>query len=142
MSLLFSSSYFLPLSVLTNKRSVHHVLVTLVGRRAPLNKAIPPYSSNLRTINHRRAYSLPSMQQRKPLTWVVLNHLSSIKRPGSKFGPYHTHQPLTAHSQDPVARPHNPSSTSTYKKPTTSTPHQLNYSSAVTPLCTDPLFTF
>ncbi len=80
MSLSFSSSYFISSSILTNKRSIHHALVTLVGRRAPLKQGNrPPYSSNPRTINHRRAYSLPSMQQRKPLTWVVLNHLSTIK---------------------------------------------------------------
>lgn len=76
----FSSPYFISSSILTNKRSIHHALVTLVGRRAPLKQGNrPPYSSKPRTINHRRAYSLPSMQQRKPLTWVVLNHLSTIK---------------------------------------------------------------
>jgi hypothetical protein len=72
-----------------------------------------PHSSKPRTINHRRAYSLPSMQQRKPLTWVVLNHLSIIK----SLIPYHMHRPLTSHS---VARPHNPSSASQRKRPTIS----------------------
>jgi hypothetical protein len=77
---LVSSSYFISLPIPTNKRSIHHVLVTLVGLPSSLNQGnCPPHSSKLRTINHRRAYSLPSMQQRKPLTWDVLNHLSSIK---------------------------------------------------------------